>query len=72
MQTNQEGGVIVYGTNFEVGRNYEIVSPLGQGAYGVVVAARVKHMNAQPEGQADGQAIDDVDGKTPSDNEPKS
>lgn len=34
-------GVIVYGTNFEVGPNYEIVSPIGQGAYGVVVAAKV-------------------------------
>ena len=48
MQRNQEGGVIVFGTNFEVGRNYEILSPIGQGAYGVVVAARVKNMSALP------------------------
>ena len=38
-------GVFVYGTSFNVGSNYEIVHPLGQGAYGVVVAAKVKHLN---------------------------
>ena len=30
----------MFGTVFEVGANYQIVSPIGQGAYGVVVAAR--------------------------------
>ena len=42
----ESSGVIVFGTSFEVGPNYEIVSPIGQGAYGVVVAAKVKNMEA--------------------------
>jgi len=37
--------VVVYGTNFEVGPNYEIVSPIGQGAYGVVVAAKMRNLS---------------------------
>lgn len=28
------------GTEFEVDKRYEIIDPIGQGAYGVVVAAR--------------------------------
>ena len=36
-------GCVVFGTVFNVGDNYEIVSPIGQGAYGVVVAAKVKN-----------------------------
>lgn len=31
---------IVCGTRFDVDKRYEIVDPMGQGAYGVVVAAR--------------------------------
>ena len=43
----------MYGTAFEVGPNYEIVSPIGQGAYGVVVAAKVRNLN-EAEGTEDG------------------
>lgn len=42
MNTSQLSGQIVFGTSFKVGPNYEIVSPIGQGAYGVVVAAKIK------------------------------
>ena len=56
-QSQQSGGVIVYGTNFEVGPNYQIVSPIGQGAYGVVVAARVKNLSEPPNVMEDGQMI---------------
>jgi len=49
--------VVVYGTNFEVGNNYQIVSPIGQGAYGVVVAARVKNLDALPDVLENGQAV---------------
>lgn len=52
-------GVIVYGTNFEVGPNYEIVSPIGQGAYGVVVAAKVQNLNEADEMGDGGQGSDD-------------
>jgi serine/threonine protein kinase len=31
---------IVCGTKFEVEKRYELLDPMGQGAYGVVVAAR--------------------------------
>ena len=59
-QLQQSGsGVIVYGTNFEVGNNYQIVSPIGQGAYGVVVAARVKNLDALPNVMDDGRAVND-------------
>ena len=54
MSQQQSGsGVVVYGTAFEVGPNYEIVSPIGQGAYGVVVAARVR--NIVDEGDEEGK-----------------
>ena len=50
METNKSvlkdkttGGVSVFGIKFEVGDNYDIVSPIGQGAYGTVVAAKVIH-----------------------------
>ena len=33
----------MFGTVFNVEDNYEIVSPIGQGAYGVVVAAKIKN-----------------------------
>ena len=36
-------GCVVFGTVFNVGDNYEIISPIGQGAYGVVVAAKIKN-----------------------------
>lgn len=36
-----ETGCTVFGVEFNVGDNYEVLSPIGQGAYGVVVAARV-------------------------------
>ena len=42
----ETGGYIVFGTVFELGENYEIVSPIGQGAYGVVVAAKIKNPGA--------------------------
>ena len=29
----------VSGTTFEVTRNYELIKPIGQGAYGVVISA---------------------------------
>jgi serine/threonine protein kinase len=31
---------IVCGTRFDVDKQYEIIDPMGQGAYGVVVAAK--------------------------------
>ncbi len=31
---------MVMGTRFEVDKNYEIIDPIGSGAYGVVVAAK--------------------------------
>ena len=34
---------IVCGTKFEVDSRYEIMDPMGQGAYGVVVAAKDIH-----------------------------
>ena len=40
--------MIAFGTNFQVGSDYNIVGPLGQGAYGVVVAARVMNIGALP------------------------
>lgn len=56
----------MYGTAFQVGPNYEIVSPIGQGAYGVVVAAKVR--NFVGEGEEDqlndrGENEDDEDNK---------
>lgn len=50
-------GVVVYGTNFEVGSNYQIISPIGQGAYGVVVAARVKNLDSLPNVLDDGRPV---------------
>ena len=46
VKQTEQGGVIVFGTVFEVGDNYQIVSPIGQGAYGVVVAAKRIDQNA--------------------------
>ena len=40
---NTSAGCVVFGTVFNVGDSYEIVSPIGQGAYGVVVAAKIKN-----------------------------
>lgn len=40
-----------------MGNNYQIVSPIGQGAYGVVVAARVKNLESLPNVLEDGQAV---------------
>ena len=31
---------MVVGTRFEIEKRYEVIDPIGQGAYGVVVAAR--------------------------------
>jgi len=31
---------MVMGTRFEIDKNYEIIDPIGSGAYGVVVAAK--------------------------------
>ena len=36
-------GYVVLGTPFDVDPQYEILGPIGQGAYGVVVAAKVKN-----------------------------
>ena len=33
----------VIGSNFEVDANYEVIDPVGSGAYGIVVAARDKN-----------------------------
>ena len=41
MQKDKDG-YIVLGTPFHVDDSYEILKPIGQGAYGVVVAARIK------------------------------
>jgi len=42
-QESKHAGVnsyIVYGTRFDVDKRYEIMDPMGTGAYGVVVAAK--------------------------------
>lgn len=43
-EENQPGGnlhsFMVVGTRFEIDKRYEIVDPIGSGAYGVVVAAK--------------------------------
>ena len=50
-----------------MGQNYEIISPIGQGAYGVVVAARVKNMSALNASNSDNGSKDGG-----ADNEPTS
>ena len=35
---------MVLGTLFEIDRRYEIIDPIGQGAYGIVVAAKDKEI----------------------------
>jgi len=43
LQINKEKGTttwLVCGSRFEMDSRYEIVDPMGQGAYGVVVAAK--------------------------------
>lgn len=39
-QDNDINTYIVCGTRFDVDKQYEILDPMGQGAYGVVVAAK--------------------------------
>ena len=62
VQRTANEGVIVYGTSFEVGPNYEVVSPIGQGAYGVVVAARVVNQQSSGDQSADEGSSDSEDG----------
>jgi serine/threonine protein kinase len=38
--TKDTHSYIVLGTKFEIDKRYEIIDPIGSGAYGVVVAAR--------------------------------
>lgn len=49
-QTKDTHAYMVLGTRFEIDKRYEIIDPIGSGAYGVVVAAKD---TALPE--ADGQ-----------------
>ena len=39
-QDNNSNTYIVCGTQFEIDCRYEILDPMGQGAYGIVVAAK--------------------------------
>lgn len=41
---------MVVGTRFEVDKRYEIIDPIGSGAYGVVVAAKDTSVAAGTEG----------------------
>lgn len=48
---NNTHAFMVLGTRFEIEKRYEIIDPIGSGAYGVVVAARDNE-------QADGDEAD--------------
>ena len=41
---------MVVGTRFEIDKRYEIIDPIGSGAYGVVVAAKDTTVAASAEG----------------------
>ena len=45
----------MFGTVFDVGNMYEVVSPIGQGAYGVVVAAKINRSAVDGEQQPDSE-----------------
>lgn len=48
---------MVMGTRFEVDKKYEIIDPIGSGAYGVVVAAKDTSVPAVKEGESNLVAI---------------
>ena len=62
-----EQGYSVFGTNFQVGDYYEILSPIGQGAYGVVVAARPRKELEENKEQQKENNESDQDGEEGSD-----
>jgi serine/threonine protein kinase len=48
---------MVMGTRFEVDKKYEIIDPIGSGAYGVVVAAKDASVATGKEGESNLVAI---------------
>ena len=48
---------MVLGTMFEIDKRYEIIDPIGQGAYGIVVAAKDKEIPEEGEDGAESNLV---------------
>jgi len=49
----------VFGTNFDVGPGYEIIGPVGKGAFGIVVAAKVVNFDRTSDHSDEGVSAGD-------------